>query len=102
MLEYTVMLWFKPQSVVDDRWSSRYQYCFEFTSSFQCYFTGTNNLLCDSSVNIDKLQADTSGVGNNQWTHLSLAGHPSQGSYLVLEQSNKQIAQDLSKYIAML
>jgi hypothetical protein len=97
------MVWFKPQSIVDDKWSSRYQYCFEFSSYLQCYFTGTNNLLCDSSAKIDKLQVDTSAIGNNQWTHLSLLGHPDQGSYLVLEQNSRVIAQDWSRsrYIVM-
>ena len=87
------MLWFKPLSNTDD-WNTRYQYLFDFTESLECFFTGTGQLMCDSVQKLDKLTVETSAVGNNQWTHLSVSGSQTEGSYLLLEQNDREIVRN--------
>jgi hypothetical protein len=58
--------------------------------------------MCDSIQKLDKLTVDTAAVGNNQWTHLSIAGSQSQGSYLVLEQNDRELVRSYrDTYITM-
>ena len=100
-MDYSVMLWFKPQSNTDE-WNTRYQYLFDFTESLECFFTGTGQLMCDSIQKLDKLTVDTSAVGNNQWTHLSILGSQTQGTYLILDQNDRELVRNYREtYIAM-
>ena len=63
---------------------------------------GAGQFMCDSIQKLDKLTVDTVAVGNNQWTHLPIAGSQSQGTYLVLEQNDRELVRSYrDTYITM-
>jgi len=81
-LDYTIMMWFKPMS---DDWKTSLQYAVTVPESFQCYFSASGKVMCDSQQKCDKLEADVSDVKKNQWAHMTVAGSiEDDSSYLMI------------------
>jgi len=85
------MMWFKPMS---SDWGQRLSYAFKIDGSFQCYFTGSNQLICESEERCEKLLVETSVIQINQWAHLTVSGRPSSGSFLALESNTRTLNDD--------
>jgi hypothetical protein len=102
-IDYTVMLWFKPQDVAF--WGQRYSSVFEFENSLQCYFTSLGSVMCDSVKNCDKLMAMdvAKQVQVNEWAHITVSGRMSSPylfkgeSYLTIETNTKGIVSEDSR-----
>ena len=49
---YTVMMWLRPSGI---EWNQATSYAFAIASSFSCYFTEAQTLMCESSQLCEKL-----------------------------------------------
>ena len=83
------MLWFKPTGGIN--WGTKFQYLFEFSSSLECYFSGTDTLKCDSFEKYGVLALSTSDMETGEWTHVSVRGSTVAGSGMTLEQNTRKI-----------
>jgi len=81
---------------MDPQYGSRMQYAFRIANSFQCYFTGSESLICESFEKCDKLEIPIFGSVPNQWVHLAVAGNKvitdNKASYLQFETGSSLIA----------
>ena len=56
------MLWMKPQ---DTNFGKNYQYAVSFDDSLECYFSGTDYLMCDSDSKGNRLKVSTDKILTN-------------------------------------
>jgi hypothetical protein len=89
-----VLLWLKPQNL-----DAKMMHIFGFQQSLTCYFTPYATLACDSSDDYDRLEASTSKVTPGQWTHLTVSGNPSNGSYIQIENNQWILSQNFANYL---
>lgn len=93
------MMWFKPTGTT---FGQAWMYAFKILGSIQCYFTAAQSLVCESALVCPKLETNTSNVYPDQWTHITLSGHPSfAGSYLSLETNTDVLQRDFKTYVIL-
>jgi hypothetical protein len=98
-LDYTIMMWFKPMS---DDWKTSLQYAVTVPESFQCYFSASGKVMCDSQQKCDKLEANVTDVKTGQWAHMTVAGSiEDDSSYLMISSDSQMISIDIKSYLAV-